>query len=166
MRSRLALIVLLLTAAALRPLVAQALSAEALEAIHHAATARVRLAGEGWRPLAGTAADSAGTTAGEAMLYITGRAGEAPGAIPLSRVAQVQVKAGSHAGKGAKIGAAIGLGLSLLAVAAASGDSWTSPTTGEAVAATVSTTAFGAGIGALVGLTSPRWRTVYGIDPP
>ena len=165
MRSRPALIVILLAAAAVRPLAAQALSAEALEAIHHAASARVRLAGEGWRPLAGTTADSA-DAAGGAMLYVNGRAGEAPGAIPLSRVAQVQVKAGSHAGKGAKIGAAIGLGLSLLAVAAASGDSWTAPTTGQAVAATLSTTAFGAGIGALVGLTTPRWRTVYGIDPP
>lgn len=158
---------LLLLAGPLAPLAAQGLSPETLQAIHNASRARVRLAGEGWHPLSGTGADSAGVAAGEASIFIgPGHAGQLSGAVPLSQVAQVQVKAGSHAGSGAKIGGAIGLGLSLLAIAVTAGDDWTAPTGEQAIAGTMMTTAIGAGIGALVGLTSPRWRTVYGVDPP
>jgi hypothetical protein len=166
MRPRPLLTTLLLLAAAHTPLAAQELSPEALQAIHNASRARVRLAGEGWHPLNATAADSAGAANGGLLYLGNGRAGQPPGAVPLSQIAQVQVKAGSHAGSGAKIGGAIGLGLSLLAVAVTAGDDWAAPTGGQAIAGTFVTTAFGAGIGALVGLTAPRWRTVYGVDPP
>lgn len=164
MRSRPILTALLLTGLS-GPAVAQELSSETLQAIQHASHARIRLAGEGWRSLTRTAAGSEASDG--ATFYVgSGRAGQPPGAVPLSQVAQVQVRAGSHAGSGAKIGGAIGLGLSLLTIAVASGDDWTAPTGGQAIAGTAVTTAIGAGIGALVGLTSSRWRTVYGIDPP
>ena len=167
MRPRPILTALLLLAGTLTPLAAQELSPEALQAIHNASRVRVRLAGEGWHPLRGTTADSASITASEPMLYVgNGRAGRPPGAVPLSRVAQVQVRAGSHAGSGAKIGGAIGLGLAALGLLVASGDEWTSPTTGQVVSGLVITPLFGAGVGALVGSASPRWRTVYGVDPP
>jgi hypothetical protein len=157
MRSTPALAALLLLAA-LTPLAAQELSPEAREAIHNASSARVRLAGEGWRPLAGTSG---------ALLYVgAGRTGDPAGAVPLDRVAQVQVRSGSHAGSGARIGGAIGLGLSAVALLLASTDSWTSPTGGQVVSGLIGTTLFGAGVGALVGSSSPRWRTVYGMDPP
>jgi hypothetical protein len=165
MRRRPILIALLLLPGPFPGLAAQELSPETLQAIHSASRARVRLAGEGWHRL--TAADSSGVAAGGASIFIgAGRAGQPAGAVPLSRVAQVQVKAGSHAGSGAKIGGAIGLGLSLLAIAVTAGDDWAAPTGEQAIAGTMVTTAIGAGIGALVGLTSPRWRTVYGVDPP
>jgi hypothetical protein len=166
MRPRPLVIALLLLAASLAPAGAQELSPEALQAIHSASGARVRLAGEGWRPLAGTAADSSGSTADAAQLYVGGRAGLAPGPVPLSRVAQVQVRAGSHAGNGAKIGGGVGLGLSLLTMLLASTDEWTSPTTGQAITGVIGTTLFGAAVGGAIGSASPRWRTVYGIDPP
>ena len=161
MRPRPIVTALLLLAGLSASVAAQELSPETLQAIHNASRARVRLAGEGWRPLTGAGADAAGG----ASMYVGGRGGQ-PSAVPLSQVAQVQVKAGSHAGSGAKIGGAIGLGLSLLAIAATAGDDWAAPSGEQAIAGTMFTTAFGAGIGALVGLTSPRWRTVYGVDPP
>ena len=157
MRPRPIVTALLLLAGLSASVAAQELSPETLQAIHNASRARVRLAGAGWRPLTGAA--------GGASMYVGGRGGQ-PSAVPLSQVAQVQVKAGSHAGSGAKIGGAIGLGLSLLAIAATAGDDWAAPSGEQAIAGTMFTTAFCAGIGALVGLTSPRWRTVYGVDPP
>jgi hypothetical protein len=167
MRPRSLVTALLLLAGPLTTLAAQELSTEALQAIHSASRARVRLAGEGWRPLTGTAADSAGGAATGALLYVgSGPSGQPSGAVPLSQIAQVQVRSGSHAGSGAKIGGAIGLGLTVLALIAASGDEWTSPTAGQAVGSLIVTPLFGAGIGALVGSASPRWRTVYGVDPP
>jgi hypothetical protein len=157
MRSTSAVLALLLLAA-LTPLAAQELSPEAREAIHNASQARVRLSGEGWRPLAGTSG---------ALLYVgAARVGDPGGAVQLDRVAQVQVKAGSHAGSGARIGGAIGLGLSVVGLLLASTDSWTSPTGGQVVSGLIGSTLFGAGVGALVGSSSPRWRTVYGMDPP
>jgi hypothetical protein len=167
MRPRSSLTTLLvLLAAALPTLAAQELSPEALQAIHSASRARVRLAGEGWRPLTGTTADSAGT-AGGALLYVgSGRAGQPAGAVPIDKIAQVQVRAGSHAGNGARIGGAVGLGLAAVTLLLASTDEWTSPTGGQVVSGLIGTTLFGAGVGALVGSASPRWRTVYGVDPP
>ena len=73
---------------------------------------------------------------------------------------------GSNAGKGAFIGGGIGLGLSIVAVIALSGDEWTTPSAGQAVAGMLLNTAAGAGIGALIGSASTRWRTVYQADAP
>ena len=77
---------------------------------------------------------------------------------------ELQVARGSNAGKGGFLGGVIGLGFGIVAVILASGDDWTTPTPGEAVTGMLITTAAGAGIGALVGSASTRWRTVYGAD--
>jgi len=74
---------------------------------------------------------------------------------------EIQRPIGSNAGQGAKIGAGIGAGLALLAVIAASGDEWTAPSAGQAVAAVGIWTLMGAGVGALIGGSSKRWETVY-----
>jgi hypothetical protein len=166
MRSRLVFPTLLLLTGLLAPAEAQQLSPQTLQQINAASRARVRLAGEGWHRLRGNAASPAASPDGERLYVATGRSGEPVTAVPLSEVAQVQVARGSYAGNGAKIGGAIGLGLSLLAIAVTAGDDWTAPTGEQAIVGTVFTTALGAGIGALVGLTAPRWHTVYGVDPP
>jgi hypothetical protein len=166
MRSRFLLTMLLLLAAAFQPLAAQELSPEALSAIQSASHARARLTGEGWHRLAGSATSPAASPDGAQLYLAAGRGGEPTTPIALSRVAQVQVARGSHAGSGAKIGGGIGLGLSLLAIAITAGDDWAAPTAGQAIAGTILNTAFGAGVGALIGLASPRWHTVYGVDPP
>ena len=86
--------------------------------------------------------------------------------LPVSRITQIQVPHGSHALLGGKIGAGVGCGLSLLAIAVTAGDSWTSPTPEEAGRGIVALTLMGAGVGALIGSASPRWRTVYDASVP
>jgi hypothetical protein len=86
--------------------------------------------------------------------------------LPVFQITQIQVPHGSHALLGGKLGAGVGCGLSLLAIAVTSGDGWTSPTAEEAGRAIVALTLIGAGVGALIGSASPRWRTVYDSPAP
>ena len=144
------------------PASAQELSAETLQAINAASRARVRLGDEGWHRLAGT---GRGMSADGGRLYVRdGKADSSLTEVALGDVRELQVARGSNAGKGAFIGGAIGLGLSIVAVIALSGDDWATPSAGQAVAGMLVNTAAGAGIGALVGSASTHWRTVYGAD--
>jgi hypothetical protein len=131
---------------------AQVLAPEVVQQIRAASKIRVRLVGDGWRTLHAPIVDSV-------SLSYSGSQPEPP--LPITQVGRIQVPNGSHAGAGAAIGGAVGLGLSLLAVAVTAGDGWVSPTTGQAVGAVVVWTALGAGLGAMIGKTSPRWTTVY-----
>ena len=166
MRNRFIVPALLYLSGALAPAAAQQLSPETVQQISSASRARARLAGEGWHRLAGSTTSPAASADGAQLYFAAGREGEPITPVALSRIAQVQVARGSHAGSGAKIGGGIGLGLSLLAIAVTAGDDWAAPTAGQAIAGTILNTAFGAGVGALIGLASPRWHTVYGVDPP
>ena len=98
------------------PASAQELSAETLQAINAASRARVRLADEGWHRLAGT---GRGMSADGGRLYVRdGNADSSLTEVALGDVRELQVARGSNAGKGAFIGGAIGLGLSIVAVIA------------------------------------------------
>jgi hypothetical protein len=89
-----------------------------------------------------------------------------PQPLPLTQITQIQVPHGSNAVRGAKIGAAIGLGIAALAVATTTGSDFASPTPKDGGRAIVGFTVLGAGLGALLGRTSPRWITVYGATAP
>ncbi len=86
--------------------------------------------------------------------------------IPPQMVAAIEVYDGmrNRAGKGARIGGGIGLGLGLLVVVSAASDEWTAPTAGEAIAAVALSTAVYAGVGAMIGaaVKQPRWRPLGG----
>ena len=164
MRSHTILTVLVLLGSQAVPAVAQELSPETLQAINTASRARVRLGTEGWHRLAGT---GSGMSADGGRVYVReGSGGSSLTEVALGDVRELQVARGSNAGKGAFIGGGIGLGLSIVAVIALSGDEWTTPSAGQAVAGMLLNTAAGAGIGALIGSASTRWRTVYQADAP
>jgi hypothetical protein len=141
---------------------AQQLPLDVIQQISAASKLRVQLGGRDWRTLHAPTVDSVSLSSrtdrfsGGASHHLSREV-----SVGLAEVTQIQIARGSHAGSGAKIGGAVGLGLSLLAVAVTSGDAWVSPTTGQAVGAVVGWTAIGAGVGALIGSTSPRWITVY-----
>ncbi len=141
---------------------AQELPPEVIQRVSAASMIRVQLVAGGWGSLNAPAVDSAGLSyTGSRFLNRGGGYLELAPPLPIAQVARIQVPHGSHAGRGARIGGAVGLGLSLLAIAVTAGDDWVSPTTGQAVGAVVSWTAIGAGVGALIGSTSRRWTTVY-----
>jgi hypothetical protein len=145
----------------------QELASEVIQQVSSALRVRVRLVGGGWATLDATAVDSVSLSyTGSRFLDRGGGDLRLAAPLPMAQVAQIQVPHGSHAGRGAQIGGAVGLGLSLLAVAITAGDDWVSPTTGQAVGAVVSWTAIGAGVGALIGGTSRRWTTVYPSPAP
>jgi len=82
----------------------------------------------------------------------------------LGDVTEVQVPAGNDAGHGAVAGGLLLGGLMLVAtVATSSCDSCIASGTsaGDVIGATLVAGAIGAGIGALIGSTSTRWKTVY-----
>lgn len=164
MRSHAVATALLLLAGHAVPAMAQELSTETLQAINAASRARVRLGDEGWHRLAGT---GRGMSVDSGRVYVRdGSADSSLTEVALGDVRELQVARGSNAGKGAFIGGGIGLALGIVAVIALSGDDWTTPTAGQAVAGMLVNTAAGAGIGALVGSASTRWRTVYPADAP
>ena len=144
------------------PASAQELSAETLRAINAASRARVRLADDDWHRLAGPG--RAASSEGDRVYLGDSSSTSSLTGVPLHDVRELQVARGSNAGKGGSLGGVIGLGFGIVAVILASGDDWTTPTPGEAVTGMLITTAAGAGIGALVGSASTRWRTVYGAD--
>jgi hypothetical protein len=164
MRSHAVLTVLLLLAGHAVPGMAQELPTETLQTINAASRARVRLGDEGWHRLAGT---GRGMSADGGRVYVRdGSADSSLTEVALGEVRELQVARGSNAGKGAFIGGGIGLALGIVAVIALSGDDWTTPSAGQAVAGMLVNTAAGAGVGALVGSASTRWRTVYPADAP
>ena len=164
MRSHAVATALLLLAGHAVPAMAQELSTETLQAINAASRARVRLGDEGWHRLAGT---GRGMSVDSGRVYVRdGRSDSSLTEVALGDVRELQVARGSNAGRGAFIGGGIGLALGIVAVIALSGDDWTTPTAGQAVAGMLVNTAAGAGIGALVGSASTRWRTVYPADAP
>jgi hypothetical protein len=142
---------------------AQHLPPPVIQEIHAASKIRVQLiGGGGWRTLHAPAVDSASLSSSHSgFLPGTVPSGELEAPLPVTQVSQIQVLQGSHARTGARIGGAVGLGLSVLAVAITAGDGWVSPSTGQAVRAVVGWTALGAGLGAAIGSLSPRWTTVY-----
>lgn len=163
MRPQAFVTVLLLLTGRLVPAAAQHLSAETLQAINTASHARVRLADAGWHRLAGIG----GAPSESTLVYVReGSAGWSRTEVPVPEARELQVARGSNAGRGASIGGAIGLGLSIVAVIVASGDEWTTPSGGQAIAAMLLNTAAGAGVGALAGRASTHWQTVYRADVP
>ncbi|MFL5517261.1 MAG: hypothetical protein ACJ8DJ_13965 [Gemmatimonadales bacterium] len=164
MRAHSVVTVLLLLVGRGLPAAAQELSAETLQAINSASRARARLGDAEWHRLADT---GRGMSADGARVYVQdGATTSSLTEVALPEVRELQVARGSNAGKGAFIGGAIGLGLSLVAVIALSGDDWAAPSSGQAVAGMLVNTAAGAGVGALIGSASTHWRTVYQADAP
>ena len=146
---------------------AQALTPDARQQVNAASRIRVRLASGERGVLEAPAIDSGSLSyTGNHLLGSSGSLTQLPPPLPVARITQIQVPHGSHALLGGKIGAAVGCGLSLLGIAAASGDGWTSPTPQEAGFAIVVLTFVGAGVGAVIGSASPRWETVYDIPAP
>ncbi len=143
---------------------AQELGSEVVGQINAASKARVRLI-EGSRvTLYSPEADSTSLRfKGGEFVNHAGNGVQLSQPLPVAQVAEIQVANGTHAGKGAMIGAVIGAALALLSIAVASSgdDSYYSPTTGEAVGGVVVFTLIGGGIGALIGSTSTRWKPVY-----
>jgi hypothetical protein len=147
-------------------LCAQDLAPEVVQQIGAASKIRVMLVGGGRRTLYDPTVDASGLAYSDSLGPAGDRQAASPSPLPMAQVTRIQVPHGSHAGNGAKIGGALGLGLGVLGVVLASGDSWATPTAGEAVGAMLVTTAIGAGVGALVGTAVPRWKTVYASDDP
>src|SRR3954454_5329687 len=178
MRAHSVVTVLLLLVGRGLPAAAQELSAETLQAINSASRARARLGDAEWHRLPpppgwgaaggpGLAATGRGMSADGARVYVQdGATTSSLTEVALPEVRDLQVARGSNAGKGAFIGGAIGLGLSLVAVIALSGDDWAAPSSGQAVAGMLVNTAAGAGVGALIRSASTHWRTVYQADAP
>src|SRR5262245_23986801 len=139
MRSHAVVTVLLLLAGRAVPASAQELSAETLQAINTASHARVRLDDQAWHRLAGT---GRGASWDGALVYVSdGKASSPLTEVSLGDIRELQVARGSNAGKGAFIGGGIGLVFGILAVFVGSGDDWTTPTPGEAVAGMLIATA-------------------------
>jgi Trk-type K+ transport system membrane component len=87
-----------------------------------------------------------------------------PQPLPLADVTEVQVPAGNDAVHGAVVGGLLLGGLMLVAgVAASSCDACitSGASAGDVISVTLVAGAIGAGIGALLGSTSTRWKTVY-----
>jgi len=146
---------------------AQSLTPDALQQVNAASRIRVRLASGERGVLDAPAIDSGNLSyTGNHLLGSSGSLAQLPPPLPVAQVTQIQVPHGSHAPLGGKIGAAVGCGLSLLVIAAASGDGWTSPTPDQAGFAIVALTVVGAGVGAVIGSASPRWKTVYDTSAP
>jgi hypothetical protein len=79
----------------------------------------------------------------------------------VAQVEEIQVAQGTHAGKGAKIGAGVGAGFILLMLVVNKAIDGYPPTTGQAVGGVVAWSLIGSGIGALIGSASTRWKPVY-----
>jgi len=141
---------------------AQELGSEIVGQINASSKARVRLVEGPRATLYSPKADSTslGFKRGEFVNH-AGSVVQLSQPLGVAQVAEIQVAKGSNAGKGAKIGGGIGAALALIAVAAASGDSYVSPSTGQAVGAVVVWTFIGGGVGALIGSASTRWKPVY-----
>lgn len=139
----------------------QALAPQIVEQINAATRVRVRLVTGNRGTLYAPRADSAVLAFDRSAFFNSGGSVVVlPPPLAIARVAQIDVPDGSHAGHGAKIGAGIGAGVALLAVAACSG-SICGVTAGEAVGAVAVWSVIGAGLGAVFGSGSPRWRTIY-----
>ena len=146
---------------------AQTLPPEAIQQVNAASRIRVRLTSGEQATLYAPAIDSGSLSyTGSRFLGHGGSLAQLPPPLPVPRITQIQVPRGTHALLGGKIGAGVGCGLSLLAIAVTAGDSWTSPTAEEAGRGVVALTLIGAGVGALIGSASPRWRTVYSAPAP
>ena len=144
------------------PGAAQSLSARAIAQINASALVHVQLIDGERGTLITPQADSTTVRYGESRVRNRGgsvvRLAEP---LPIANLIEIQRPIGTNAGKGARIGAAVGAGLALLAVIAASSDEWTRPTAGQSVAAIGIWTLFGAAVGSLIGNGSQRWETVY-----
>jgi hypothetical protein len=141
---------------------AQELGSEVVGQINASSKARVRLLEGPRATLYSPKADSTslGFKRGEFVNH-AGSVVQLSQPLGVAQVAEIQVAKGSNAGKGAKIGGGIGAALALLAIAVTSGDPYVSPSTGQAVGAVVVWTFIGAGVGALIGSASTRWKPVY-----
>src|SRR5262245_46329326 len=140
----------------------QTLPSAVIEQINVASKARVNLVEGGRGTVYGPTADSTSVAfARSEFLNQAGNTVDLPSPFVVGQMREIQLARGNHAGKGAAIGAAAGATLALLAVLAASGETLTAPSTGQAVGAVVVWSGIGAGVGALIGAASPRWKTVY-----
>jgi hypothetical protein len=146
---------------------AQTLTRDALQEVNAAPRVRVRLASGERGTLYAPAIDAGSLSyTGNRLLGSSGNPAQLPSPLPVAQITQIQVPHGTHALLGGKIGAAVGCALSLLVIAGTSGDGWVSPTPGEAGFAVVALTVVGAGVGALIGSASPRWKSVYDTSAP
>jgi len=137
------------------------LSPRAIEDINAAAVVRVRLTAGRRSMLYAPQADS--TTLRYRRSPMPNHDGSLVQLAPPLQVAdmvEIQRPIGTNAGHGAKSGAGIGAGLAVLALFAASGTEF-SPSARHAVAAVTIWTFIGAGVGALIGVGSKGWETVY-----
>jgi hypothetical protein len=91
----------------------------------------------------------------------TGRRSGMASPMPLAPIDRIDLRAGTHAGRGAVIGGLIGAGLGLAAGIALSQDDFVQVGTGTVLAVTLVLSAGGAGLGGLIGAATPRWETVY-----
>ena len=144
------------------PGAAQSLSARAIAQINASALVHVQLIDGERGTLITPQADSTTVRYGESrVLNRGGSVVQLAEPLPVANFIEIQRPIGTGAGKGAKIGAGIGATLAVLAVIAASGDAWTSPTAGQSIAAIGVWTLLGAGVGSLIGNGSKKWETVY-----
>jgi hypothetical protein len=145
---------------------AQTLSLEAIEEINAASKARARLRDGGWINLYDARADSTSLTfrRGE-FLNRGGTLVEVNPPLLVSQLTQIQVSLGSRAASGAKIGGGIMAGLTMIAIVGCQGTSC-EPTSGQALTALVGWTGIGAGVGALIGSGSSRWKTIHPTSGP
>lgn len=145
----------------------QTLPPQAVEQINAATKARVRLVGGDRGILHRPRADSIslGYQRGE-FLSPGGRWVQRAAPLQLAQIAQIEVASGSHAGAGAKIGGAIGVGLGIVLFVAANAEDPGYFSTGDAITGTLITGVVGAALGALIGSGSPRWGTVYPLPAP
>ena len=162
MRSLRLLSLPLLALIAVPSLAGQAFSPRAIADINHAPLVHVQLTAGTRGTLINPQADSLSLRYGQS--HVRNRGGsvvEMAAPLPVADVIEIQRPIGTNAGKGARIGGIAGASLAVLAVIAASGDPWTSPSAGQSIAAVGIWTLFGAGVGSLIGSGSTRWETIY-----
>lgn len=159
-RSMFCWLVLAATPALAQP---QALAPQIVEQINAATSVRVRLVTGGRGTLHAPRADSTSIAfERSAFLNSGGSVVAMPAPLAIGRIAEIDVPDGSHAGSAAKVGAGVGAGIAILAVAGCQG-TICEPTASQAVSAVVLWAVIGGAVGALFGSGSPRWKTVYAV---